>query len=263
MTFFFSSLIATAIVIFVFMTFFYLLSLILKRTDIVDIAWGLGFIFLTYSLFLRAPESTNRLLLLSALVVVWGLRLAIHIYSRNKGKEEDFRYKNFKKKWGKNFWWKSYINIFLLQGFLMLTISIPLIYRFTFPTGQLLILDYVGIAVWIFGFLFELVADIQLNKFISKKKKGETKGRFLRKGLWSLTRHPNYFGEVALWWGIWIISVDFLNPTTLLTVIGPLTITYLIINVSGVPLLEEKYEGVKEWEEYKKKVPKFLPLKLK
>jgi steroid 5-alpha reductase family enzyme len=235
--------------------------MILKRSDIVDIAWGMGFIVITLTMTLLTPEITNRLLIILGLVVLWGLRLAIYIFLRNRKKEEDYRYQNFKKKWGKNFWWKSYINIFLLQGFLMILISTPIIYRFTFPLKEFSTLTYIGIGIWVFGFIFETIADLQLSKFIKKKKAGETKGRFLKSGLWSLTRHPNYFGEVTLWWGIWFIAISLQNPISLLTVLGPITITYFIINVSGVPLLEEKYEGIEEWEEYKKEVPKFVPLK--
>jgi steroid 5-alpha reductase family enzyme len=263
MNFFISAFTITAIVILVYMTFFYFLSLILKRSDIVDIGWGLGFILVTFSLFLRAQFINTELEILTLLVALWGLRLAIHIFLRNKGKKEDFRYQNFKEQWGKGFWWKSYINIFLLQGLLMLFISIPLVYAFTFPISELFILNYIGIGVWVFGFLFESIGDYQLSTFITKKKKGKTEGRFLKSGLWSLTRHPNYFGEVLLWWGIWLLTIDLANPYSLLTVIGPITISYFIIQVSGVPLLEEKYEGEKEWEEYKKRVPKFFPLKFK
>jgi steroid 5-alpha reductase family enzyme len=263
MDLFISAFALTAVVILVFMTFFYLLSLILQRSDIVDIGWGLGFIFVTISLFLRASIVTTQLEILTILVTLWGLRLATHIFIRNKGKKEDFRYQNFKEQWGKGFWWKSYFKIFILQGVFMLTISIPLIYAFTYPTLDLTWLDYVGIGIWVFGSLFESIGDYQLSVFISKKKKGKTESRFLESGLWSLTRHPNYFGEVVLWWGIWLIAIDLTNLNSLYTIIGPLTISYLIIFVSGVPLLEEKYEGNKEWEKYKKRVPKFFPLKLK
>jgi steroid 5-alpha reductase family enzyme len=237
--------------------------MLIKRTDIVDIAWGIGFILISLTMLLLTPDITTRGLIVVGLVVLWGIRLALHIFSRNKDKKEDSRYQNFKDNWGKNFWWKSYINIFLLQGLLMILISIPIIYRFTFPLGDITTLDYIGIAVWVFGFLFESVADMQLSKFVNKKRKGETETRFLKTGLWSLSRHPNYFGEVVQWWGIWLICISIDSPITFLTVIGPLTITYFITNVSGVPLLEGKYDGNSEWEEYKREVPKFLPLKLK
>jgi steroid 5-alpha reductase family enzyme len=214
-------------------------------------------------MLLLSNTATTPLLIITGLVIIWGLRLAIHIFSRNNDKQEDFRYKNFKDNWGKNFWWKSYLNIFVLQGLLMILISIPIIYRFTFPLTELTILDYIGITVWIVGFIFESIGDFQLTQFIKKKRAGKNKERFLKTGLWSLTRHPNYFGEVIQWWGIWLIAINLLEPISLTTIIGPLTITYFILNVSGIPLLEEKYEGNKEWEEYKKEVPKFFPLKLR
>ena len=263
MNIFVQSLLSVGVVVLTYMTFLYLLSNILKRSDIIDIGWGIGFIIITLTSLLLATDITTRMLIITSLVTVWGIRLAVHIYLRNKGKDEDFRYKNFKEKWAKGFWWKSYINIFLLQGFLMILISIPIIYRFTFPTQLLIVLDYTGIAIWLFGFLFELISDFQLSKFIKQKKKGNTQGRFLKSRLWSLSRHPNYFGEVVLWWGIWLLTIELSSPYSLLTIIGPLTITYFIIKVSGVPLLEEKYEGIKEWEEYKKVVPIFVPLKIK
>lgn len=260
---FLTSLSIVGITVLVYMTFFYLLSMLIKRTDIVDIAWGLGFIVVSITMILLTPEVTTEALIITGLVLLWGIRLAIHIFLRNKDKKEDYRYQNFKERWGKNFWWKSYLNIFLLQGFLMILISIPIIYRFTFPTASIDTLDYVGIAIWIFGFLFESISDYQLSQFIKKKKEGKTDTRFLKSGLWSLSRHPNYFGEVVQWWGIWLICISLDSPITLLTVIGPLTITYFITRVSGVPMLEDKYEGNSEWEEYKKDVPKFFPLKLK
>lgn len=245
------------------MTFLYFLSLILKRSDIVDIGWGIGFIVLTLTMFSLTSNMTTPLLIISLLIVLWGTRLATHLFFRNKGKKEDFRYQNFKNSWSKSFWWKSYINIFLLQGTLIILISLPIIYLFTFPTISLTWLNYIGIAIWIFGFLFESISDFQLSKFISKKKEGKTEGRFLTTGLWSISRHPNYFGEVTLWWGIWLICISLVNPLSLLTVIGPITITYFIIKVSGVPMLEMKYEGIKEWQEYKENVPELIPFKLK
>lgn len=251
------------ILVLVYMTSMYLLSMIIRRTDIVDIGWGLGFVLITLFLLNRSFIFTNKELAISILVTIWGLRLAIHILSRNIGKKEDFRYKKLKEDWGTNFWWKSYVNIFLLQGLLMLLISIPIIFSFYTTDYTFTWINYLGIFVWIVGFLFEIIGDLQLSIFISKKKKGETESRILKTGLWSKTRHPNYFGEVVLWWGVWLIAINPLNPMSLLTIIGPLTITILILFISGIPLLEKRYEGEKEWEEYKKKVPKFFPFKFK
>lgn len=258
-----SSLLFVLVVILIYFTLLYILSTLLKRADIVDIGWGLGFVLVTISLFLRSTQINNVMLLVLTLVTIWGFRLSTHIFLRNKGKKEDFRYLQFKKDWGKDFWWKSYINIFLLQGILMLLISIPITYLFSFPTYSITLLDLLGLGVWIFGFLFEVISDVQLSVFISKKKNRLTDKRILTTGLWSLTRHPNYFGEVVSWWGIWLICISLSYPISFLTIVGPLTITYLILKVSGIPLLEKKYDGDQEWEKYKKRVPIFLPLKLK
>jgi steroid 5-alpha reductase family enzyme len=258
-----SSLLFVLLIILIYFTLLYILSTLLKRADIVDIGWGLGFVLVTISLFLKSTQINNVMLLVLTLVTIWGFRLSTHIFLRNKGKKEDFRYLQFKKDWGKSFWWKSYINIFLLQGILMLIISIPITYLFSFPTYSITLLDLLGLGVWIFGFLFEVISDMQLSVFISKKKNRLTDKRILTTGLWSLTRHPNYFGEVVSWWGIWLICISLSYPISFLTIVGPLTITYLILKVSGIPLLEKKYDGDPEWEEYKKRVPIFLPLKLK
>ena len=260
MEIFLSTLLFVGIVILVYMTSLYILSLITKRTDLVDIGWGLGFIVVTTSLLLRSTILTNRMLIVLILVTIWGLRLAIHIGSRNLRKKEDFRYQKFKDDWGKDFWWKSYIQIFLLQGLLMFLISFPMSYLGTYDS-PLSWISYLGIFVWIFGFVFETVSDIQLNNFIKLKKSGLTKDRIMKTGLWSISRHPNYFGEVITWWGIFLISLSSLS--SLIAILGPITITYFILKVTGVPLLEKKYDGIPEWEEYKKRVPIFIPLKLK
>jgi steroid 5-alpha reductase family enzyme len=256
-----SLLIFSSISILIYFTLVYILSTLLKRTDIVDIAWGLGFIFLTILLFLKQDIFNTTHILLLIFVGIWGTRLATHIFFRNKGKKEDYRYEEFKKKFGNNFWWRSYFEIFLLQGVLMILVSMPIIISFAYSNSTLSILNYIGIIVWIFGYLFETISDYQLSKFIEKKKKGLTKKRIMNEGLWKYTRHPNYFGEVTLWWGIWLISFTF--PYSLLSLIGPLTITYLILKVSGIPLLEKKYEGDEEWDKYKKNTPLFFPIKFK
>lgn len=256
-------IISIIILVLVYMTLLYLLSLLIKRSDIVDVGWGLGFILITLFLLNQSLTITPNMGIITFVVLIWGLRLAIHILSRNWGKKEDFRYQQFKKDWGNDFWWKSYINIFLFQGVLMLIISIPIIYTFSFTNYNLHWFNYLGLGIWFFGFIFETIGDLQLSLFISRKRKGEEKENILKTGLWSLTRHPNYFGEVFLWWGVWLIAININQPLSLLTIVGPLTISVLIIKVSGVPLLEKKYEGDSDWEEYKKNVPKFFPIKLK
>ena len=117
-------------------------------------------------------------------------------------------------------------------------------------------LNLLGVFIWIIGFYFESRADKELRDFLKDKN---NKGKIMQSGLWSLSRHPNYFGEVTMWWGIWLLNLSILTLSNWWTVVGPLTITYLILKVSGVPLLEKRYEGNKEFEEYKKRVSIFIP----
>jgi steroid 5-alpha reductase family enzyme len=244
--------------IFIYMTLFYSLSLIIKRTDIVDIGWGLGFMLVSLISLFSQDYLTDRTILVFFLVLFWGLRLASHIYSRNKGSEEDYRYQQFKKDWGDTFYIRSYFQIFLLQGLFMLIVSLPIIFIAQFSSSPLNYIDLIGLFIWIAGFLVESTADTQLKEFIKLKKKGETKTRFANIGLWKYSRHPNYFGEIFQWWGIGIIAL----PVTFgyISLIGPLFISYLIIFVSGIPLLEKKFEKDPEWDKYTKRTRKLLPL---
>jgi steroid 5-alpha reductase family enzyme len=236
----------------IYATFWFIISLITKRNDIADIAWGLGYITITIYLILTTnPQTLNTVLY--QLVILWGLRLAIHIYSRNKNKKEDFRYKKWREEWGKTFYIRSFLQVYLFQGLLMLVIISPLILT-SKANSAVTALSYVGILVWLIGFFFESVGDYQLSKFIETKKKGE----IMTKGLWKYTRHPNYFGEVTMWWGIFIISSQ-INWSPLL-LISPLTITFLILFVSGIPMLEEKYKDNPEFKKYKKRTSVFFPL---
>ncbi|MCX6732482.1 MAG: DUF1295 domain-containing protein [Candidatus Roizmanbacteria bacterium] len=242
-----------ALLLFGYMTVWYVVGLILKRNDVADIAWGLGFvIFCWISLFIS--EITVRGILVSALVTVWGVRLASHIYLRNRNKPEDYRYQTWRNEW-KNFYLRSYLQIYLLQGLFLYFIALPFLFINKSAVSGITILDIVGILIWFIGFYFESVGDSQLKQFVSNP---ENKGKIMDQGLWRYSRHPNYFGEVTQWWGIFIIALSV--PFGYLTVIGPLTITILILFISGIPLLEKKREGRVDWEKYKKQTSIFFPL---
>lgn len=244
-----------ALFLFVYMSLWFLVSLIKKRNDVADVAWGLGFVLLAWVSFFLSRDSGARGLLVNALVSIWGLRLAWHIHSRNKGKTEDYRYLSWRKEWGKNFILRSYLQVYVLQGFLLFLIVLPVTVIHKYPAAAPGWFDFFGVAVWLFGFCFEVVGDAQLSHFI---KNPENKGKLMQGGLWAYTRHPNYFGEVTLWWGIWLLSLAV--PYGGLTVIGPLTITFLILKVSGIPLLEKKMAGHVQFAEYKRRVSVFFPL---
>jgi len=241
-------------IIFVYANILFVISLIKKRNDIADIAWGLGYVLLAFY-YLSTQAISGRSLLLYLLIFIWGIRLALHIYSRNKNKKEDFRYLTWRKAWGKWFYLRSYFQVYLLQGFFLLIIISSTTIVSAQAQPALNFLDLLGLSIWLIGFYFEAIGDYQLTKFISNPL---NKGRVMKEGLWKFTRHPNYFGEVTLWWGIFLITLS--SPNGLYGIISPLTITFLIVFVSGVPMLEKKYRGNKEYKEYKKRTSKFFPL---
>lgn len=243
-----------AITIFIFMAAVFVLAQLWKNNSIVDIAWGPGFIVVTAALLAREPVLGPAQALVTALVLVWGLRLAAHIFSRNKGKPEDFRYAKMRKDWGRAVVVKSFFFIFMLQGLLMLIVSLPITAVFSSPARPLGAVEVAGALVFAAGFIFEVVGDRQLAAHI---RNPANKGRLMTKGLWSTTRHPNYFGEAMLWWGIGLIALPSANGG--LALAGPLTITLLLVFVSGVPLLERKHAGRPDWEAYKARTSMFVP----
>ena len=242
--------------LFVYMSLWFLVSLLRKRNDVADVAWGLGFVLMAWSSFLIAGEGSGiRGLLVCTLVSVWGIRLAWHIHHRNKGKAEDYRYLAWRKEWGKWFYLRSYLQVYLLQGALLFIIVLPVLLINKSTATLLSVLDVIGVAVWLVGFYFEAVGDAQLARFI---KNTANKGKLMQSGLWAYTRHPNYFGEVTQWWGLGIIALAV--PGGWLGLIGPLTITYLILKVSGIPMLEKKMEQHPDFAAYKQRVSVFIPL---
>lgn len=248
-------ILSVAIVIFFYMTGWFIFAAITKRNDVADIAWGLGFIAVTYYLYALSQNNSPQFSLILFLTTLWGIRLATHIYRRFIKRSEDSRYVEMKKDWGKWYYFRTYLQVFILQGFFMLLISTSAIVASMNFTGSLHWINVIGAIIWLIGFFFEFLGDLQLSQFIADPK---NKGKLMTKGLWSLTRHPNYFGEVSQWWGIFLIVATL--PLGYLAIISPLTISYLILMVSGIPMLEKKYEGRKDFEEYKKKTSAFFPM---
>jgi len=251
------------------MTGVFVLSLIKKDNSIVDTAYGIGFILLAISTNILSDTRYLGADLVSIIAIIWAIRLSTRIYFRNKGKPEDFRYKNWRETWT-HFKTRSFFQIYMLQGSIILLIASPIIFLNSFSfvpiEGAWNIFVVVGLLVWITGFVFEAVGDYQLDKFIQKnqlkKKNNEpVEKSIMDEGLWSLTRHPNYFGETTLWWGVWIISLSIASthPLVLLTILSPITITFLLLKISGIPMLEKKYDNDPEFQEYKKKTNAFFP----
>ena len=241
--------------IFSLMSTLWVVSVILKNVSIVDMFWGMGFVMVNTFYFFNT-ETTPAKLILLILVAVWGLRLSFYLAWRNIGKPEDFRYQEFRKKYGeKNYWWISFFQTFLLQGILMGIISLPLLGVNMYATSKNLnFLDYLGILVWASGFIFEAVGDNQLARF---KKDTKNKGKVLDTGFWHYTRHPNYFGDSAVWWGFGILC---LSAGSYWLVAGSVIMTLLIIKVSGVALLEKSMKDQKpEYIAYIQKTNSFIP----
>lgn len=231
----------------------YFIAVMIRNNAIVDTIWGLGFVLIAIiSYFLTTPTLVSKLVL--AYVIVWGVRLAWHITKRNWGKGEDFRYAKWRQEWGEYWVVHSFFQVFFLQWVLMQLVAIPIVFAMSGEYSISPVLQYLGMAIWIIGFFFEAVGDYQLTQF---KKKTSSKGKLMTTGLWSLTRHPNYFGEATLWWGIALLAYGVSN--NLLVFIGPLTIDLLLLYVSGIPLLEAKYKGRADWEKYAQKTPAFFP----
>ncbi len=245
-----------ALIILVLVTLLWIWSVIIKNVSIVDIFWGFGFVVVnTFYVFMSGELNTRKILILT-LVGIWGLRLAIYLAWRNIGKGEDFRYKEFRRNYGpKRYWWFSYFQTFLLQGVLIMIISLPLLgINSSTSSGDLNLLDYLGIIVWLIGFTFEAGGDFQLARF---KRDFANKGKVLNTGFWKYTRHPNYFGDSAVWWAYAIFSIA---AGSYWQIIGSVVMTLLIIKISGVALLEKTLNNTKpQYREYIRKTSSFFP----
>ncbi len=252
----FETLILTTLL---FVTVLYFAALYLRDASIMDMFWGVGFILIAaqslYIAYYNNLDMSIPKLVVTALVVVWGVRLSWHIFSRHTG--EDARYVSWRNEWGSSYWWRSYVQIFLLQGGLMLLIMLPImLLDFSTIVGFSMRMLWIGASVWFVGFLFESIADLQLSYF---KSHAMNKGKLLTSGLWRLSRHPNYFGEAVQWWGIFIIALSASSVAWLYLVIGPVVITLLLRFVSGVPLTEKRMKRNPQFYTYASQTNAFIP----
>ncbi len=251
----FTVIVQCAALVAIYMTVWFVLALVRKDNSIADIAWGLGFVLVAAVTFLRRA-SLFLPLLVTSLVAAWGARLALHILLRNRKRGEDPRYAEWRRKWGRSFLWRSYFQVFLLQGLFLLVISSPVILVNTdraYPNaGRGLWLA--GLILWCVGFVFEAVGDAQLARF---KRDPGNRGKIMDKGLWRYSRHPNYFGESLMWWGIFLVALEV--PYGWTTVVSPVLITFLLVRVSGIPMLEKKYAGNAEFQAYARRTSAFVP----
>lgn len=245
-----------AIVVAVIMIVTWLVSLVLANASIVDIVWGAGFVAVAWAAAAVGDGDPDRSALLVALVTIWGLRLAGYLWWRNHGKGEDWRYRAMRKRHGEAFAIRSLVTVFALQGLLMWIVSLPVQLAMT-PAEPAGIgpLAVVGVIVWCVGFFFETVGDAQLARF---KADPANEGRVMDRGLWRFTRHPNYFGDFCVWWGIFCVAAE--TPDARWGVIGPVVMSVLLLRVSGVPLLERSLQRRRpDYEAYAARTAAFFP----
>lgn len=239
--------------------FWYILSRLLQRMDVADVAWGLGVASLALISLGLSEAAASHQLILSGAAIVWGVRLAWHIHSRSRGRGEDARYRAWREAWGRHVHVRSFFQVFVLQTVLMAVVSLPVLLlnlgSFHTEADPNSAGFAVGTLLFLFGFLFESIADWQLSRFLADTS---NTGRVMRVGLWSRTRHPNYFGEVVLWWGMGIMSFSAGAPVVVM--VSPLLVTFLIVKVSGIPMLEEKMSGDPKYADYIADTNVFWPL---
>ena len=232
----------------------WLLSMPLRNVSIVDIFWGSGFAGVAWLSLWLTESPSARALLLVALVTLWGLRLAGYLGWRNWGKEEDYRYREMRDHHGSRFPLVSLLTVFGLQGLIMWVVSLP-IQVAVFTPGSIGSLTYLGTGIWLAGFLFESIGDWQLASF---KSDPNNKGQVMNRGLWRYTRHPNYFGDFLVWWGLFLVAAD--ASSWWWTIVSPLLMSFLLIRVSGVRLLENSLGNrLNGYQQYVSETSAFFP----
>jgi steroid 5-alpha reductase family enzyme len=232
----------------------FIISLFIKRNDMVDVVWGLGFVLIAGYLFPNNAALRQWIMLFC--VSIWGIRLALHIGIRNIKKTEDFRYKAWRDIWGRWFYLRSFLQIYVLQGAIMLCVASPIWVVMKNDNPSLNVLDGVGVCFFIAGFLMESIADWQLSRF---KANPHNKGKVMQSGLWRYSMHPNYFGEVILWWGLGLVAAS----VSVVGLLGSVLITLLILKVSGIPMLAQKQALNPDFKAYAQKTSVFFPRKPK
>jgi len=250
-----NAMLIAAITIAVIMVTTWVISVLIKNASIVDIVWGAGFAITSWVLAITVDGNSGRQTLLAIMVGLWGTRLALYLGKRNIGHGEDWRYKAMRKKAGPSFPLRSLVTVFGLQGALMWVVSLPVQFGNRDDTPGVGPIAVMGIMVWFVGFMFEVIGDAQLARF---KKNPDNVGKVLDTGLWSLTRHPNYFGDALLWWGIGIVGAE--TGSGVIGFIGPIAMTYFLMRISGVPMLERSLSRRREgYADYVARTSQFIP----
>ena len=239
----------------IFFTILWAVSVRQQNSSLADVGWGPNILLIGLSYYFTSNGYLPRAQLTLALVAIWALRLAWHLGTRSRLEGEDFRYSRWRDEYEDSWWWRSYVKVFLAQSIIAWVVSLPIYFAIVSVGPQsLTFIDYAGVLIFIAGFVFEALSDEQLRRFRAVRT---NKGKVLDTGLWSYTRHPNYFGEAVVWWGFGVIA---LATGGLPGVLGPIVITYLLIYVSGVALLEPTLRSKQGYPQYAGRTPVFLPM---
>jgi len=244
----------SALTLFAYMHIAFLVGILKKNNAVIDIFYGMGFVVVVWTSFILMGIFSIRQIIITTLITIWGIRLSTYVTIRNWGRPEDYRYQAMRKRFGNKIISKSYTKIYLFQGLIIFLVVFPALFVNASTNPTITWLDFIGIFIWLLGFYFESIGDYQLYTFL---KNPNNKGKVLDQGLWKYTQHPNYFGEVTMWWGIFIIT--FSIPYGFTTIFGPALITFMIIKVSGIRLLNKRYEGDSLYAEYKRRTSAFFP----
>lgn len=244
-----------AITIAIMMLATWVVSVVVDDASIVDIVWGFGFVVVVWVTYLASPIDTltDRGLLMVGMVTLWGLRLTGYLAWRNIGKGEDRRYQRMRKKSPDSFWIVSLYKVFGIQAILMWVVAVPTVANWA-SDEPLYWLDYLGVGLWLIGLVFESAGDVQLARF---KRKADSKGKVMDRGLWRFTRHPNYFGDFCVWWGIYLVAAA---GGAWWAIFSPVVMSALLIRYSGAGLLEKTITRRRpDYEEYMRKTNAFFP----
>ena len=249
-----TALVTAAAVVAALMVVVWVVSVWRRDASIVDLVWGLGFVLVAWAVRLTVEGDPARQWLLVGMVTVWGLRLSGYLVWRNHGRGEDFRYQAMRRRWGARFWWVSLLTVFGLQGALMWVVSLPVQLGQVPDSPGLGVLAGIGVALWAAGMAFETVGDAQLARF---KADPDNAGRVMDRGLWRWTRHPNYFGDACVWWGIALVAAE--SGLGAIGIVGAVVMTILLRRVSGVTLLERSMRRRPGYDDYVTRTSPFVP----
>ncbi|MFW0793419.1 DUF1295 domain-containing protein [Gordonia sp. CPCC 205515] len=225
------------------------------RYNVVDVIWGLGFVGIAVVALVLGPGDGFRRWLVAVLVAIWGLRLSWHVWRKTAGKGEDPRYEEMLEKRGGGLG-VVVRKVFVTQGAAQWFVSLPIqVSAVVGPThGVGVVVLIVGVGLWVLGFTFEAVGDAQLRRF---KADPANKGEIMDRGLWAWTRHPNYFGDSSVWWGVWLIAASAWPGV--LTILSPAVMTYFLVYATGARLLERSMSKRPGYPEYQQRTSYFLP----